>query len=63
MVRIDPVHDGSESLGFVLGQWPEGSPDGNPTGLATLVLGHYVSHFAVSSVSGESLLIASVSDS
>ena len=41
---IDALHDCRESFCFVLSQRPEGSPYGDPTGLATLPLCDDVSH-------------------
>ena len=45
MVRIDPVHDGSESLGFMLSKRPVGAPYGDPAGLDALPLSDDVSHW------------------
>ena len=42
--RIDALHDCRESFGFVLCQWPVGTPYGDPAGLNALPLRDDVSH-------------------
>ena len=45
VLRVDPLHDGGESFGFVLGQWPMRTPYGDPAGLDALPLSDDVSHW------------------